>query len=103
MNSIIDRSITDLTSSDISGIQALYGAPNVFGSIQYSAASTGGTVYALYDGIFGPCARHTRTRVLCDQITHGTDPASLAANFLASPEGQARFNAADNTAFIQQL
>ncbi|MCJ2023283.1 DUF4214 domain-containing protein, partial [Methylobacterium sp. J-067] len=28
---------------------------------------------------------------------------SLAANFLASPEGQARFNAADNTAFIQQL
>ncbi|WP_409564629.1 DUF4214 domain-containing protein [Methylobacterium sp. J-067] len=25
------------------------------------------------------------------------------ANFLASPEGQARFGAVDNTAFVQQL
>ncbi len=103
MNSIVDRSITDLTPSDISGIHALYGAPNAFGTIQYSAASAGGTVYALYDGIFGRAPDTLGLEYYADKIAHGTNPASLAANFLASPEGQARLGAADNTAFIQQL
>lgn len=79
------------------------GAKALFGAVTTDAHSPGGQVYALYDGIFGRAPDTLGLEYYADQIVHGTDPASLAANFLASPEGQARFNAADNTAFIQQL
>jgi hypothetical protein len=111
MNSIVDRSITDLTASDISGIQALYGAPataNVsatpapapapvvsstqtpFGTIQYSASGTGGTVYGLYKALLGRAPDVLGLESAAAALTNGASPAALAASILGSGEYAAK-------------
>ncbi|MGC5778530.1 DUF4214 domain-containing protein [Methylobacterium sp. NFXW15] len=78
-------------------------AKALFGTVTTDTHSPGGQVYALYDGLFGRAPDTLGLEYYADQIAHGANPASLGANFFASPEGQARFNAADNTGFVQQL
>ncbi len=74
-----------------------------FGIVTTDPQSVGGKVYALYDGMLGRAPDTLGLEYYADQIIHGVAPATLAANFLASPEGQARLGATDNTVFIQQL
>ncbi|MGH1571390.1 DUF4214 domain-containing protein [Methylobacterium sp. P31] len=76
---------------------------SLFGTVTADPHSAGGEVYALFEGILGRAPDASGLEYYANQIAHGVAPASLAANFLASPEGQARLGAADNTAFIQQL
>ncbi len=79
MNSIIDRSVTDLTSSDVAGIQALYGAPattsatvvptvsatpTAFGTIQYNGLGHRRRGLRALQGPPRPRAGRPRPRIL---------------------------------------
>ncbi|MGH1573439.1 DUF4214 domain-containing protein [Methylobacterium sp. P31] len=91
-------------NSNPNGFVALPTTPaTLFGTMTTDPHGAGGQVYALFEGILGRAPDASGLEYYANQIAHGVAPASLAANFLASPEGQARLGAADNTTFIQQL
>ncbi|TXN67261.1 DUF4214 domain-containing protein [Methylobacterium sp. WL6] len=76
---------------------------SLFGSITHDAHSSGGQVYALYEGLLGRAPDTLGLEYWADQFDHGASPANLAAGFLASPEGQARLGASDDAGFVNQL
>lgn len=106
MNSILDRSVTDLTGSDVAGIQALYGAPstvnvaavptapatpsNPYGTIQYSSSGTGGTVYGLYKALLGRAPDALGLESAAAALATGTPSAAIAASILGSGEYAAK-------------
>jgi hypothetical protein len=105
MNAIIDRSVTDLTGSDIAGIQALYGAPATvsatvaptvsatpmaFGTIQYTASGTGGAVYGLYKALLGRVPDALGLASSAAALANGAPPAAVAASILGSGEYAAK-------------
>jgi hypothetical protein len=75
----------------------------VFGAVTTDPHSSGGQVYALYQGLLGRSPDILGLEYWADQLGHGASPATLAAGFLASSEGQARLGAADDGSFVQQL
>jgi hypothetical protein len=129
MNAYLSLSVTDLSASDISGIQALYGAPmttevvsttsatptigttmgsaasgtNVFGTFAHDAASRGSEIYALYDALLGRAPDPLGMEGWANALNHGLSVRDMTQAFLASPEGQARAGALDNAAFVEQL
>lgn len=125
MNAYLNTSVTDLSASDIAGIQALYGAPasvgavsttitpigtgagrtvaTAFGATTHDAHSVGGQVYAVYDGLLGRAPDPLGLEGWANARNHGLSLRDMAHAFLASPEGQARTGALDSAAFVEQL
>jgi hypothetical protein len=101
MNTNLNRSVTDLTASDIGGVQALYGVP--FGTISHDVYSIGGEVYALYDGLLDRAPDPLGGEHFAATLRNGTSLHDEAQSFLSSAEGQAHLGAADNAAFVEQL
>jgi hypothetical protein len=93
-------SITGGEVADVSNVEALH---FLDGDVSNDATSSGGKVYALYQGLLGRAPDSGGLSYWADQFDHGASPASLTAGFLASAEGQARLGSADNTGFVEQL
>ncbi len=96
MNSTLNNTVTDLTASDIAGIQALYGPsvaapatasmPSLFGSVQYSAAGSGGVVYGLYKALLGRAPDPLGLEGAAGALAGGATAASLAGAILGLAE-----------------
>ena len=73
-----------------------------FGSYTHYVNSTGGQVYALYEGLLdrAPDPLSEGWHTLLDQ---GTSLSAVTEAILNSPEGQALFNATSNAGFVEQL
>ncbi|WP_375409334.1 DUF4214 domain-containing protein, partial [uncultured Methylobacterium sp.] len=74
-----------------------------FGSFAYDATSAGGKVYAVYDALLGRAADPLGLAGWTKALGQGLALKDLAQGFLASPEGQARAGALENSAFVEQL
>jgi hypothetical protein len=114
MNSTLNNAVTDLTASDIAGIQALYGPPAgsavtvsmpaLFGSLQYSASGTGGVVYGLYKGLLGRAPDPLGLEAAAAALAGGGAPAALAGGILGSAEYANRNGGApSDAAFVSSL
>ncbi|WP_336491035.1 DUF4214 domain-containing protein [Methylobacterium nigriterrae] len=73
-----------------------------FGTSTHYVSSTGGEVYALYEGLLdrAPDPLSEGWHTLLDK---GTSLHDVTEGFLTSPEGQSHFNAPDNAGFVEQL
>lgn len=106
MNAFLSRSVTDLTTSDIDGIQALYGVAataNLFGTVYHDAHSPGGEVYTLYEGLLGRAPDPIGAESWTAKLSGGATLKSVVEAFLASPETQAHVGAASNAGYAEAL
>ena len=103
MNAFIDNDLNDLTSSDIDGIQAIYGEGNLFGTKVHDTSGDAGQVYALYDAILGRTPDLLGFENNLDALGSGASLHDLASAMLGSAEGQAHVGAADNATFVEEL
>lgn len=76
---------------------------NLFGTITHDPHATGGEVYALYDGLLGRAPDPLGLEYWAQRFEAGVPASTLAAAFLASPEGQGRAGALGNADFVEQL
>jgi matrixin/uncharacterized protein DUF4214 len=94
MNAVLNPSVTDLTASDISGIQALYGG---------AVDSTTSDVAQLYYGLLGRAPDAVGLQSYTDAVKHGTSLHDVAQAFLDSAEFQLKNVAPSNAAFVDEL
>ncbi len=74
-----------------------------FGTVVHDAQGVGGQVYLLYDALLGRAPDPIGFGSWIDAVQSGTPLRTIAAAFLASPEGQARTGALGNADFVEQL
>ncbi len=74
-----------------------------FGTVITSADTTGGSVYALYDAVFGRAPTALELEKAVERIGDGSTLGAVAQSLIASPEGQSHVGAADNATFVGQL
>lgn len=106
MNAVLSRTVTDLTTSDIDGGQALYGfaaSANLFGTVYHDAHSVGGEVYAFYEGLLGRAPDPIGAEGWAAVLSGGASLQALAQAFLASPEAQLHVGAASNADYAEAL
>ena len=76
---------------------------NAFGTIVHTVDGPEGKIYALYDGLLGRDPDLLGYEGWLSASAHGASPRDIAAAFLASPEGVAKFGSLNNAAFVEQL
>jgi hypothetical protein len=106
MNAYLNPNVTDLTTSDIDGIEALYGnasPQNLFGSIIHDVLSPGGEIYALYDALLNRTPDVLGFEGWTQALKNGVSLHDVAAAFLASSEGQSHVGSPDNATFVEEL
>ena len=106
MNAILNPSVTDLTTSDVDGVEALYGAgttANLFGTVYHDAHSVGGEVYTLYEGLLGRAPDPVGAEGWAAVLSGGASLTSVVQAFLASPEAQAHVGVASNAGYAEAL
>ena len=105
--SVIDLRLSDhpliVELSSDRGATMAASSSNLFGTRAHDAASQGGTVYAVYDGLLGRAPDPLGMEGWAHALNHGLSVSDMAQAFLASPEGQVRAGALDNPAFVEQL
>lgn len=114
MNPTLNNAVTDLTASDIAGIQALYGPPvaapaptsmpSLFGSVQVSASGTGGVIYGLYKALLGRAPDPLGLEGAAAGIAGGGTAAGLAGAILGSAEYASRIGSPlSDAAYVASL
>lgn len=114
MNAYVSPGITDLASSDIHAVQAIYGArpgsvadsSNAFGTTIHRATSIGGELYELGHGLLGRAPGTLELEAWVNPIQHGGTVQAFTQSLLGSDEYRAAhgdFTAGSNDAFVQGL